>query len=188
MKRICLILLAFGLTACTAKPISEQPTPTEAPTEVPMPVEVEVLKEPYLDPIEKTEAEDLDDLFALTRLLVVLPDGVSETASFYAVVTRLGTACAEVEFAVDGVPMFYRVGYTAQIENLADDETTYPDRTALTYFETEYLLLLNETQGRVQWYDEKTGTSNSLFVPYNVEPRILEDTAISIMAAQRGEA
>lgn len=189
MKRYFLFPLILVLTLACAEAPKSTPAPISEPSAPPLPIEVEVLKESYLDPIEQETADSLEDLYAKTRLIVVLPKGISEEdCALSAVVTRLGTSCAEAAFTVDGVPMYYRVGYTVEIENLADDEAAYPERTSLTYFETNYLLLLNETQGRVQWYDEKTGTSNSLFVPYNVEPRILEDTAISIMAAQRGEA
>lgn len=183
MKRTVFFLAAMLLLACTV-PTSPEPTPTSDPTQPPLPLQAEVITEPYQSPLASEPCADADEVYSKTRIFLKLPANAEDVELSY-IINRRGTDCAQAVFTVDGVPMWYRTAYTADVENLADDETTYPNRYALDYFGTEYLLLYSETQGRVQWYDSKTGTSNSLFVPYSVEPRILEDAAISILSQQR---
>lgn len=176
-----LLLLACAQPAIDA-PATVRPSEEGAATATPA-LQIEEITEPYQDPLSYEAVADADEVFARTRIRLTLPDGAANV-ELALITNQRGTDCVQAVFDLDGMPCWYRVGYTAAEENLADDETTYANRTLQEYFGVSYFLLTDVTRGRVQWYDTRSGTSNSLYVPYSVDARVMEDAAIVIMAGQ----
>ncbi|MDO4543950.1 MAG: hypothetical protein Q4C01_05285 [Clostridia bacterium] len=135
--------------------------------------------EPYLNPLSELEIEQ-DEVFDYMRLDMPLPENATD-ATFKIVTTRHGLQAAEARFYVGYQLYYYRIAYTEGESNIADDELAYRSITSEQYGEQEYLLCLNTGAGRVQWYDELSGTSRSLYCPIGLSEEGLLEVAHSIM-------
>ncbi len=177
MKRLVLVLFAAMLLMGCAAPAAD-----ESPRDQQQLCLPEDYTQPYLNPLEITELNDAEELFDLMRVRIILPAEASG-ATYSLVTTRRGTLAAQARFWYGERLYYYRVAYTVDETNISDDERSYLSIEERSFEGQDYTFCSSDTAGRVQWYDELSGTSRSLFTPSELDSAALEALSIQLMTS-----
>lgn len=179
MKRIAaLILIIVFLAGCGTQPAESDDASAQQQFCLP-----EDMSAPYLNPLEQSVLNDAEEIFDNMRVRINLPTD-AQNATYSLITTRRGEQAAQVRFWHENRLYYYRIAYSAEQSNIADDELSYTEITEQEYNGQKYIFCTSPTAGRAQWYEEMTGTSRSLFTPSDLDAQALQTVLQLIIAEQ----